>query len=133
MAILRAGPPGFIYATWAAFIVWEITMRWLTAALILLCGASAASADIRVDESRYESGKTIVTGETGPDRTLTLDGKYKTKSDGRGHFEFDVKYKPSDCMTDIKAGQDVYSAVIAGCFGVTSGAGAVTTTVKPHP
>ena len=97
-------------------------MRWFTAALILLSGVTAASADIRVDESSYENGKTIVTGETGPGRTLTLDGKYKTKSDAEGHFEFDVKYKPSDCMTDIKAGQDVYSAVIAGCFGVTSDA-----------
>lgn len=100
-------------------------MRWLTAALILLCGVTAASADIRVDESRYANGKTIVTGETGPGRTLTLDGKYTTKSDSEGHFEFDVKYKPSDCMTDIKAGQDVYSAVIAGCFDTTEHAGSM--------
>jgi hypothetical protein len=109
-----------------------MTMRWLTAALLLLAGVTAASADIRVDESRYQNGKTIVTGETGPDRTLTLDGKYETKSNGRGHFEFDVKYKPSDCMTDIKAGDDVYSAVISGCFGVTSGAAPAAQAAKPH-
>jgi hypothetical protein len=108
-------------------------MRWFTAALILLSGVTAASADIRVDKSSYENGKTIVTGETGPGRTLTLDGKYKTKSDDEGHFKFDVKYKPSTCMSDIKAGKDIYSAVIAGCFGVTTDAGAAMKPAKPHP
>jgi hypothetical protein len=108
-------------------------MRWLTTALILLTGVTTAAADIRVDVSRYENGKTIVTGNTAPGRTVTLDGKYKTKSDGEGHFKFDVKYKPSDCMTDIKAGPDVYSAVIAGCFGVTTNAGAAVKPAKPQP
>jgi hypothetical protein len=101
----------------------EMTMRWLYAALILLAGISAASADIRIDESRYIDGKLIVSGETGPGRTVTLDRKYKTKRDGDGHFSFMVsKYKPADCMSDIRAGDDLYSAVIAGCFGVTNGA-----------
>lgn len=107
-------------------------MRWLTAALLLLCGVSAATADIRIDESRYENGKTIVSGETGPGRTVTLDGKYKTRSDAEGHFRFAVKYKPSICMSDIKAGEDVYSAVIAGCYGVTTGASAVAAPPRQH-
>jgi hypothetical protein len=112
----------------------EMTMRWLYAALILLAGISAASADIRIDESRYADGKLIVSGETGPGRTVTLDKKYETKSDGDGHFSFTIgKYKPADCMSDIRSGDDLYSAVIAGCFGVTGNAGAVTKSVKPHP
>jgi hypothetical protein len=111
-----------------------MTMRSLAAALIILfAGVSAATADIRVNESRYENGKTIITGDTAPRRMLTLDGKYTTKSDGEGHFKFEVKYKPSDCMSDIKAGEDVYSAVIAGCFGVTSGAAPTAKIVKSHP
>lgn len=98
-------------------------MRWLCAALILLTTAGAAAADIRIDESRYVDGKLIISGETGPGRTVTLDKKYKTKSDGDGHFSFTVsKYKPADCMSDIRSGDDLYSAVIAGCFGVTNGA-----------
>ena len=96
-------------------------MRWFCAALVLLAGISAASADIRIDESRYVNGQLIITGETGPGRTVTLDKKYKTKSDGEGRFKFTVKnYKPADCMSDIRSGNDLYSAVIAGCFGVTS-------------
>ena len=96
-------------------------MRWFCVALILLAGIGTASADIRIDVSRYVDGKLIITGETTPDRTVILDKRYKTKSDGEGHFTFTVKkYKPADCMSDIRSGPDVYSAVIAGCFGVSA-------------
>ena len=96
-------------------------MRWLLAALILLAGIGAAAADIRIEVSRYADGKLTVSGETAPDRAVTLDKKYKTKSDGEGRFKFTVKnYRPPDCMSDIRSGKDTYSAVIAGCFGVTS-------------
>jgi hypothetical protein len=103
-------------------------MRWLVAALILIYGISAALGDIRIDESRYENGKTVITGETAPDLTVTLDGKYKTQSNDNGNFKFSVRYKPTTCMSDIKAGDDVYSAVIAGCFG--TGASNITTPIK---
>ena len=109
-------------------------MGWLAAALILLTGITAAAADIRIDQSRYVDGKLIITGATGPGRTVVLDKKYKTKSDGEGRFKFTVnKYKPADCMSDIRAGNDVYSAVIAGCFGVTKDVGVAAKPVKAHP
>ncbi len=63
-------------------------------------------------------GKLIVTGETKPAETITLDKKYKTKSADNGHFQFNIPYKPTHCMTDIRAGKDIHSAVISGCFGV---------------
>ena len=108
-------------------------MGWLAAALILLTGITAAAADIRIDQSRYVDGKLIITGATGPGRTVVLDKKYKTKSDGEGRFKFTVnKYKPADCMSDIRAGNDVYSAVIAGCFGVTKDFDAAPKSAKPH-
>ncbi len=91
-------------------------MRWLAAALVLLAGTAAARADIRIDESRYVGGKLIVSGETEPNRTVTLDGKYTTKSDGGGFFTFTEPYKPFTCMSDISDGSGIYSAVIAGCF-----------------
>jgi hypothetical protein len=110
----------------------ETTMRWLCAALILFAGVTAASADIRIDESRYVNGQLIITGETDPDRVVTLDRKYTTKSDGEGRFKFSVKkYKPADCMSDIRSGSDLYSAVIAGCFGVTSNI-SVNPPPQPH-
>lgn len=91
-------------------------MRWLCAALILIAGLRAAAAEIRIDESRYERGIETVTGLTGPHLTVTLDGKFETQSDAGGRFTFSVKEKPPTCMSDIRAGDDVYSAVIAGCL-----------------
>jgi hypothetical protein len=94
----------------------ETIMRWLFAALVLIGGLRAAAADIRIDESRYESGQLIVAGQTAPGKTVTLDDRYKTKSNGEGHFTFKLKYKPATCMSDIRSGDDIYSAVIAGCL-----------------
>lgn len=94
-------------------------MRSLYAAFLamMLFGTTCADAAIRIAESRYEDGVLIVSGQTRPDQSVTLDGKYKTKADGGGHFEFRVdKYKPRYCMSDITAGDDSYSAVIAGCL-----------------
>lgn len=98
------------------FVIMGMTMQWLASLIILLYGISTAFADIRIDESRYQNGHTIITGETDPDLTVTVDNKYKTKSNGSGYFKFSIKYKPSTCMSDIKAGDNVYSAVISGCF-----------------
>jgi hypothetical protein len=100
----------------------ETTMRLLCAILILLSAVTTASAEIRINESRYVDGKLLVAGDTRPDSTVTLDNKFKTKSDGEGHFKFSVGYKPPLCMSDISANGDVYSAVIAGCYGVTTDA-----------
>jgi hypothetical protein len=94
----------------------ETTVRYLCAALFLLAGIGTAAAEIRINVSRYADGKLIVSGETAPGRTVTLDGKYKTESDGGGFFTFKLDYKPSTCMSDIRSGTDIYSAVIAGCL-----------------
>lgn len=91
-------------------------MRILCTFVILLFAIANARAEIRIDVSRYSNGETVVIGTTGPNKTVTLDGKYTTQSDAAGRFNFHVKYKPDLCMTDINAGADVYSAVIAGCF-----------------
>lgn len=91
-------------------------MRWLATALVLLAGTTAAQADIRINESRFVDGNVIISGETAPNRTVTLDNKYTTKSDGGGYFTFNVRYKPFTCMSDIRSGSDIYSAVISGCL-----------------
>jgi hypothetical protein len=96
----------------------EMTMRSLCAALIaaLLLGTAPASATIRITDSRYENGTLVVRGQTQPNQQVTLDGKYKTKADGAGRFEFSEPYKPPTCMSDITAGEDSYSAIITNCL-----------------
>lgn len=91
-------------------------MRWLCAALLLIAAAGPAAADIRINTSRYADGRLTITGQTEPHKTVTLDGKYKTKSNGEGDFAFTEHYKPPDCMSDIRSGASDYGAVIAGCF-----------------
>jgi len=91
-------------------------MRSLAAVLLFVAAVAAARADIRINESRFVDGNVVISGETAPNRTVTLDNKYKTKSDGGGFFKFSAHYKPFTCMSDIRSGSDIYSAVISGCL-----------------
>jgi hypothetical protein len=91
-------------------------MRMLAAALVFIAATGAARADIRINESRFVDGNVIISGETAPDRTVTLDNKFTTKSDGGGYFKFTAHEKPFTCMSDIRSGDDIYSAVISGCL-----------------
>ena len=91
-------------------------MRWVAAFALLMAFIGPARADIRITVSRYSGSTLTVAGEISPGRAVTLDEKYKTKSDSTGRFTFTLHYKPPTCMSDIRAGEDVYSAVIAGCL-----------------
>lgn len=95
-----------------------MTRPFVAALLIALAGAQAAQADIRISISRFENNQIEIEGQTAPNSTVTIDGKFKVKADGGGYFDFKrAGYKPPDCMSDITSGEDIYSAVIAGCFG----------------
>ena len=92
-------------------------MRMLCAALtVALLGAAPASAAIRINDSRFENGTLTITGQTRPNEQVTLDGKYTTKADGGGHFEFKVPYRPPTCMPEITSGEDSYEPVVTNCL-----------------
>ena len=91
-------------------------MRFLCAVLFLIAGVGTATAEIRVDQSHYRNGTLTIVGRTEPDKTVILDGKYKTKSDADGDFTFTEHYKPDTCMSEIHSGGSDYGAVISGCF-----------------
>jgi len=91
-------------------------MRFLCAALLLLAGVGTAAASIRIDQSHYKDGTLTIVGRTDPNRPVVLDGKYKTTSNADGGFEFAVHEKPFTCMSNIRSGSSIYSAVIAGCL-----------------
>jgi hypothetical protein len=89
----------------------------LSAAIVILVVA-IAHAEIRVTVSRFDHNQLHIEGQTAPNNTVTIDGKFKTQSDSSGYFKFNqTSYRPDDCMSDIRSGSDIYSAVIAGCFG----------------
>jgi hypothetical protein len=85
-------------------------------AAILLLGVNPASAAIRIIDSIYADDVLLVTGQARPNTRVTLDGKYVTKSDGGGHFEFREHYKPQSCMSSITTDEDSYSAIITNCL-----------------
>jgi hypothetical protein len=93
-------------------------MRSLPAALaaVFILAAAPASAAIRITSSYFENGKTVVTGEAAPNQAVTMDGKYTTKADPGGYFQFRETYKPATCMTSITAGESSYSAIVSGCL-----------------
>jgi hypothetical protein len=95
-----------------------MTKAFLLALLVLTASADTTFAEIRITVSRFENNKIEIQGLTAPNRIVTIDGQFKVQSDGGGYFDFkQLNYKPADCMSDISSGTDVYSAVIAGCFG----------------
>lgn len=95
-----------------------MTKRLLLTLLALVAVTTAARAEIRITVSRFDNNRYELEGQTAPNRTVTIDGKFKTQSNGGGYFTFTrAGYKPPDCMSDIRSGDDIYSAVIAGCFG----------------
>jgi hypothetical protein len=85
-------------------------------AAVLLLGMNSASAAIRIVDSIYADDVLLVTGQAGPHTRVTLDGKYVTMSDGRGHFEFREHYKPQTCLSSITTDEDSYSAIITNCL-----------------
>ena len=110
-------------------------MRFLCAALILIAGIGTAAASIRIDQSHYHNGTLTIVGRTDPGQTVTLDGKYKTKSNADGDFTFTEHYKPDTCMSEIHAGGSDYGAVIAGCYdaGVDDDTGEAFGTIDKLP
>jgi hypothetical protein len=58
----------------------------------------------------------VVQGQTEQrGQTVTLAGRYKTRTGGSGRFAFRVPYLPRDCLAEIQAGQEFYLVSIANC------------------
>ena len=106
-------------------------MRTLLAGLValVLFETHPASAAIRIDDAHYADGMLTVTGQASPDQVVTLDGKYKTKADGGGHFELHAAYKPATCMASLTSGTDSYAAIVTNCL-LGDAAAALTAAAK---
>jgi hypothetical protein len=93
------------------------------AARRLLCGlalavmvAAPARAEITITRAEYAAGVLVVRGETSePGQRVTLDGRYRTRTDRFKEFRFRIRYLPRDCTVSIRAGREVRPAVVANC------------------
>jgi hypothetical protein len=87
----------------------------LIACVLLLMGVPA-HAEITITQSEYAAGVLVVRGETSqPNQRVTLDGRFDTRTDSVSRFVFRVRYLPSDCTADIRAGRETHPLVVTNC------------------
>lgn len=118
-----------LYCLWGDGVdLMETTMLLFVAviAALLMPGGQALAA-IRIIDSTYEDGLTIISGQAKPHEKVILDGEYTTTADAGGRFEFHVRHKPNTCMSNIVAGEDSYSALLTGCLASDAAADAART------
>lgn len=88
----------------------------LMALSFVAIGANSASAEITIQVAKFAKGVLTVKGETSrPGQTVTLDRKYRTRTDRNNQFAFHVRYRPSDCIASIRAGTQAHPAVVSNC------------------
>lgn len=77
---------------------------------------SMAYAKITIRQAQYTGGMLLVRGETArAGQTVTLAGRYKTRTDRNGRFRFRVRYLPRDCLLDVRLGPELDLVSIANC------------------
>jgi hypothetical protein len=96
----------------------KASVRWrlcLFSALVAVW-PSVAHAKIIIRQAQYTGGMLLVRGETAwPGQTVTLAGRYKTRTDRNGRFRFRVRYLPRDCLLEVRSGPDLDLVSIANC------------------
>jgi hypothetical protein len=86
----------------------------LTVALLAL--ALPARAEVTITQAEYAAGVLVVRGETSQaNQRVTLDGRYDTRTGPNKQFRFRIRYRPRDCVVDIRAGREVHPATITNC------------------
>jgi hypothetical protein len=91
----------------------------LLAPLVLALSAAGtrARAEIHVSEARYEAGVLRLVGDSdAPHAKVTLDRIYEERTGSAGEFIFRVRYKPHDCVADVRVGDEIFSAVVSNCL-----------------
>jgi hypothetical protein len=85
--------------------------------LALSAAGNRAWAEIHVIEARYEAGVLRVVGDSDtPHTKVTLDRIYEERTGSAGEFTFRVRYKPHDCVADLRLGNEIFSAVVSNCL-----------------
>lgn len=81
-----------------------------------LAVSAPAQAEITLTRVAYAAGVLVVNGETSrPNQRVTLDGRYRTRTDRFGEFSFRIRYLPRDCSISLRAGREARPAWVANC------------------
>ena len=95
----------------------RVTLRNIALlAVFFLPSIWPASADIQVSAARIAEGRLWVVGQVpAANAEVVLDDRFRVSADRRGWFEFRLVYHPPTCIVQIRAGEEVFDAVVANC------------------
>lgn len=88
----------------------------LTAGAVALttCGSALAASDITV--AAIATGRLYVLGSTEhPHTAVLLDGQFRTESDERGSFQYELVYHPARCIVSATIDGKAHEAVVSNC------------------
>lgn len=89
----------------------------LIAALLTIPAAyGPARAETDVAIATIALGRLYVLGTTdNPHTSVMLDGQFRTESDDRGIFHYQLVYHPARCIVSATIGAKTYEAVVSNC------------------
>jgi hypothetical protein len=74
------------------------------------------NSGITLGELAIRSGRLVIQGETKPAGVLvTLDKRFKVRSDANGCFHLSLSYHPTTCTIALSTARGTDKAVVAGC------------------
>lgn len=86
------------------------------AALLRALDEAAAAGELSVVSAAIENGRLSVVGVTdSPRARVVLDGRFRTRSNGRNVFRFDLLYRPGDCQVEVSSGDGKAEALVQYC------------------
>ncbi|MCJ2071278.1 hypothetical protein MKK75_21200 [Methylobacterium sp. J-030] len=111
------------------------------AAALLMSGSARAASDITI--ASIAIGRLYVVGTTEqPHMPVVLDGQFRTESDDRGKFQYELIYHPSRCIVSAVIAGKTVEAVVSNCgeqcvtpasTGDQHGGGKPTQSAAPAP
>lgn len=98
----------------AGLVRFVTRMAAAAAATVAACSPAWATPDITT--ATIATGRLFVLGRTEhPHTPVVLDGRFKTESDDRGQFQYELTYYPAGCIVTAAIGGKSYQAVVGNC------------------
>lgn len=127
-ALRRRRPSGAAYRagrkadTLAAMLqgVGNVARRAFRSVLAALAGAglsaAPAAAEIQILAAKITGGELWVLGSAdATDAEISLDERFRQRTDGRGNFEFRLVHHPATCIVTLRVGGESRQAVVGEC------------------
>ena len=83
---------------------------------VLMTGSSAVQAASDITIASIATGRLYVVGTTErPHMPVVLEDRFRTESDDKGTFQFEVVYHPARCIVSTQIEGKTYEAVVSNC------------------